>query len=44
MTKTSPHSSGSLCPAMASADLIGDKWTLLILRELLMGTARFGDF
>lgn len=41
-TKTNP--SGSLCPAMASADLIGDKWTLLILREMFLGTTRFNRF
>ena len=35
---------GSLCPAISSASLLGDKWTLLILRELFLGTARFNDF
>jgi DNA-binding HxlR family transcriptional regulator len=29
---------------MASADLLGDKWTLLILRELFLGTTRFSRF
>lgn len=29
---------------MASADLLGDKWTLLILRELFLGTTRFNQF
>lgn len=38
------NASGSLCPAMASADLLGDKWTLLILRELFLGTTRFSRF
>jgi len=36
--------SGSLCPAMASADILGDKWTLLLLREMFLGTTRFGRF
>jgi len=36
--------SGSLCPALASAGILGDKWTLLILRELFLGTVRFNDF
>lgn len=44
MGKTDNIASGSLCPAMASADLIGDKWTLLILREMLLGTTRFNRF
>ena len=29
---------------MASADLLGDKWTLLLLREMFLGTTRFGRF
>ncbi len=29
---------------MASADLIGDKWTLLILREMFLGSTRFNRF
>lgn len=29
---------------MASADILGDKWTLLLLRELFLGTTRFGGF
>lgn len=36
--------SGSLCPAIASADLLGDKWTLLLLREMFLGTTRFSRF
>lgn len=36
--------SGSLCPAIASADILGDKWTLLLLREMFLGTSRFGRF
>ncbi|MBZ0218597.1 MAG: helix-turn-helix transcriptional regulator [Fimbriimonadaceae bacterium] len=36
--------SGSLCPALGSAEILGDKWTLLILRELFLGTTRFNDF
>jgi DNA-binding HxlR family transcriptional regulator len=29
------------CPIAVSADLIGDRWTLLILRELFFGAHRF---
>ncbi|MGR3624319.1 winged helix-turn-helix transcriptional regulator [Pseudophaeobacter sp.] len=29
---------------MSSADLLGDKWTLLLLREMFMGTSRFSRF
>ncbi|PHS27599.1 MAG: HxlR family transcriptional regulator [Robiginitomaculum sp.] len=44
MKSTGGNSIGSLCPSMASADLIGDKWTLLLLREMFLGTTRFSDF
>ncbi len=38
------NQSGSLCPAIKAADVIGDKWTLLILRELFLGQTRYGEF
>lgn len=44
MDSNTKNISGSLCPAMASADLLGDKWTLLLLREMFLGTTRFGGF
>ena len=34
---------GQYCPIAAGLDLIGDRWTLLILRELSMGDRRFTD-
>lgn len=36
--------SGSLCPAVKAANMIGDKWTLLIMRELLLGANRYNEF
>ncbi|WP_069301346.1 winged helix-turn-helix transcriptional regulator [Neptunicoccus sediminis] len=44
MDSNSKNVSGSLCPAMASAEILGDKWTLLLLREMFLGTTRFGGF
>ncbi len=44
MDNNTKNISGSLCPAMASADILGDKWTLLLLREMFLGTTRFGGF
>ena len=38
------NESGSLCPATKAADMIGDRWTLLLLRELLLGTFRYNAF
>jgi len=35
---------GQFCPVAKATEVIGEKWTLLILRELLLGTTRFNDF
>ena len=35
---------GQFCPVAKATEIVGDKWTMLILRELLMGTTRFNDF
>lgn len=35
---------GQFCPVAKATEVIGEKWTMLILRELLMGTTRFNDF
>lgn len=32
-----------VCPVELTAKLIGDKWKILILRELMTGTKRFGE-
>ncbi|MCY9668883.1 helix-turn-helix transcriptional regulator [Paenibacillus alginolyticus] len=32
-----------LCPVATTVGLIGNKWKLLILRDLLTGTKRFGE-
>src|SRR5215813_7518005 len=34
---------GQHCPVAKSLDLIGERWTLLIVRDLLRGSARFQD-
>lgn len=34
----------SPCPVACALDLIGDRWTLLVVRDLLLGGRRFGDF
>jgi DNA-binding HxlR family transcriptional regulator len=31
------------CPAARALDVVGDRWTLLIVRELLLGPRRFTD-
>jgi len=35
---------GQFCPVSKATEIIGEKWTLLIVRELLLGTCRFNDF
>lgn len=32
---------GQFCPVAKSAEILGDPWTLLIVRELLLGSCRF---
>lgn len=34
---------GQFCPVATALDFIGDRWTVLILRELLGGAARFQE-
>lgn len=35
---------GQFCPVAKATELVGERWTLLILRELLLGTHRFNEF
>ncbi len=35
---------GQFCPMAKATEIIGERWTLLVLRELLLGTTRFNDF
>lgn len=39
MTDANSH-----CPATKAAELLGDKWTLLIIRAMLLGATRYSDF
>jgi DNA-binding HxlR family transcriptional regulator len=34
---------GQYCPVSFAADLLGDRWTLLIMRELIGGATRFNE-
>lgn len=34
----------SSCPVANVLDLFGDKWTLLVVRDLLLGKSRYGEF
>lgn len=35
---------GQFCPVAKATELLGEKWTLLILRELLLGSHRYNEF
>lgn len=34
---------GQFCPIAKASEIIGEKWTILIIREILMGGRRFSD-
>ena len=34
----------SPCPVSCALDILGDKWSLLVVRDLLLGRERFKDF
>ena len=35
---------GNCCPVARALDVVGDWWTLLIIRDAFAGVTRFGDF
>jgi DNA-binding HxlR family transcriptional regulator len=39
---TSGHRSA--CPVASVLDIVGDKWTLIVVRDLFLGKHRFGEF
>ncbi len=34
----------SSCPVACALDVVGDRWTMLVIRDLLAGKSRYGDF
>ncbi len=34
----------STCPISCALDLLGDKWTLVVIRDLFLGSKTYGDF
>ncbi|MCE9520474.1 MAG: helix-turn-helix transcriptional regulator [Verrucomicrobia bacterium] len=34
----------SPCPVSCCLDIVGDRWTLLVVRDLFLGRSRFKDF
>jgi len=35
---------GQFCPVSKAAEVLGERWTILIIRELLLGTTRYSEF
>ncbi|HEY4246123.1 MAG TPA: helix-turn-helix domain-containing protein [Lacunisphaera sp.] len=35
---------GDFCPISKAAEVLGERWTILIIRELLYGTTRYSEF
>ena len=42
MARTQPYAQA--CPIARTLDIIGDRWTLLIIRDLFLGRSRFNEF
>ena len=44
MKTTSHDFKRSICPIACSLDIFGDKWTLLIIRDLFVGKKTYSEF
>lgn len=42
--KATPTSRRSPCPVSCALEIFGDRWTLLVVRDLIIGKSRFKDF
>jgi DNA-binding HxlR family transcriptional regulator len=42
-THMQDETSETVCPVARSVGVVGDKWTILVLRELYMGMTRFEE-
>ncbi len=43
-TTIPPADPRSSCPISGALDIVGDKWTLLVVRDLFLNKHRYGDF
>jgi DNA-binding HxlR family transcriptional regulator len=44
MAAVNADSRRSPCPVACGLDIFGDRWTLLVVRDLILGAERFKDF
>jgi DNA-binding HxlR family transcriptional regulator len=42
MSRTKPYNQA--CPIARTLDVIGDRWTIIIIRDLFLGRRRFNEF
>ena len=42
MSESTTYRSG--CPLASALDIVGDKWSLIVLRGFFVGNSRYGDF
>lgn len=42
--RVGPGRRRSVCPVACTLEVIGDRWTLLVVRDMLRGLRRFGEF
>lgn len=43
-SRTTAPARRSACPVACALDLLGDRWTLLVIRDLFRGLTRYGEF
>lgn len=44
MARVPKRESRSPCPLACTLDIVGDRWTLVIVRDMLIGKKRFAEF
>lgn len=44
MSKENKNAWRSVCPITNTLDLLGDKWTLIIIRDLFLGKTNYSEF
>lgn len=44
MARTTKHEPRSGCPIASTLDLLGDRWSLVLVRDMFTGKKRFADF
>jgi DNA-binding HxlR family transcriptional regulator len=44
MARAPKRESRSPCPIACTLDIVGDRWTLVIVRDMLLGKKRFAEF